>query len=179
MKTFRQFMTEATNPYWYKGPNKTVDLAVLRDHPEHGPQVLLIKRDNKAVEGGKYALPGGFINTSTRKGEEWKDEHDLEKPHEAAIRETEEETGLKLDPVKHGKLIKHVGVYEGGGRDPRDNPVGWSRSHAFTMKIPHEMGNDVKGMDDASEASWHSVNKLPTLAFDHGKILQDALNLHK
>ena len=66
-------------------------------------------------------------------------------------------------------------MYEGGGRDPRDNSEGWSKSHAFTMTIPHTQGDEVRGMDDAVGASWHSINKLPELAFDHAKILSDAM----
>jgi 8-oxo-dGTP diphosphatase len=179
MKSFKTFIVENKNPYWFRGPNKTVDLAVFRDHPEHGRQVLLIQRKQGTVEGGKFALPGGFINTSTPKGEVWKDEHDTETPHEAAVRETAEETGLQLNMKDHGHLIRPVGVYEGGGRDPRDNPEGWSKSHAFTVTIPHTQGDEVRGMDDAVGASWHSINNLPELAFDHGRILSDALTTSK
>jgi 8-oxo-dGTP diphosphatase len=109
----------------------------------------------------------------------WKDEHDTETPHEAAVRETAEETGLQLNMKDHGHLIRHVGVYEGGGRDPRDNADGWSKSHAFTVTIPHTQGEEVRGMDDAVGASWHSVNNLPKLAFDHGRILSDSLTTSK
>lgn len=176
MKSFKSFITEQTkNPYWFKGPNKTVDLAVFRHHPQHGHQILLIQRKKGTVEGEKFALPGGFINTSTPKGEMWEDHHDLETPHEAAFRETKEETGLPLNMKEHGHLLRNVGVYEGGGRDPRDNPEGWSRSHAFTITIPHQHGEGVKGMDDAAGASWHSVSNLPELAFDHARIVSDAL----
>ena len=175
MKSFKSFILESSNPYWFKGPNKTVDLAVFRDHPEYGKQILLIQRKSGTVEGGKFALPGGFINTSTPKGEKWEDHHDTETPHAAAMRETAEETGLQLNMQDHGHLLKEVGVYEGNQRDPRDNPEGWSRSHAFTMHIPHTEGNEVRGMDDASDASWHNVNQLPELAFDHGRIISDAL----
>ena len=97
MKSFKQYITENKNPYWFRGPNKTVDLAVFRDHPESGKQVLLIQRKEGTVEGGKFALPGGFINTSTKKGEVWEDSHDTETPHAAALRETAEETGLQLN----------------------------------------------------------------------------------
>jgi 8-oxo-dGTP diphosphatase len=179
MKTFKQFLLENKNPYWFLGPNKTVDLAVFRNHPEHGRQVLLIQRKKGTVEGEKFALPGGFINTSTQKGERWEDHHDLESPEIAAMREAQEETGLELDPKKHKDLLVPVGVYEGGGRDPRDNSESWSRSHAFTMTIPHGMNDSVRGMDDASGASWHNIDELPELAFDHAKILQDAIGMNK
>lgn len=174
MKSFKQFLVENKNPYWFLGPNKTVDLVVFRDHPEHGRQVLLVKRKAGTVEGGKFALPGGFINTKTQKGETWEDDHDLETPHEAAFRETLEETGLNLNMKDHGHMLKPVGVYEGGQRDPRDNKDSWSKSHAFTITIPYDENTKVQGMDDASDAGWHSVSELPELAFDHARILGDA-----
>ena len=179
MKSFTQYLreenSETKNPYWFLGPNKTVDLAVFRHHPEHGKQVLLIKRKEGTVEGGKFALPGGFINTKTQKGQRWEDDHDTETPHEAAFRETKEETGLDLNMKDHGKMIRHVGVYEGGGRDPRDNAHSWSKSHAFSVTIPHQEHSHIAGADDASEAAWHSVHDLPKMAFDHSTILSHAL----
>ena len=134
-----------------------------------------IKRKEGTVEGGKFALPGGFINTKTQKGQIWEDDHDLETPHEAAFRETKEETGLDLNMKDHGKMIRHVGVYEGGGRDPRDNAHSWSKSHAFSVTIPHQEHSQIAGADDASEAAWHSVHDLPKMAFDHSTILSHAL----
>ena len=161
------------NPYWYKGANRTVDLVTTRTHPTQGRQMLLIKRAKGAVEGGKWALPGGFVNTSTAKGEEWKDEHNTETPKEAAMREAGEETGIKMTAKEHGGLLRPVGTYEGSGRDPRDNPESWSRSHAFAIHVPHAE-DDVRGSDDADEAAWHSTGKLPELAFDHAKIIRDS-----
>lgn len=34
---------------------------------------------------------------------------------------------------------------------------------------------DVKGGDDAAQARWFAVNEIPTLAFDHDRILRAAL----
>ena len=61
--------------------------------------VVLIKRRNEPYKG-RWALPGGFV----RYGEMVED---------AAAREAEEETGLR---VKLGKL---VGIYSDPKRDPR------------------------------------------------------------
>lgn len=165
-------------PYWRPGPNPTVDLVLL-----YKGKVLLIKRNSKSsTEANKWAIPGGFVDTNTKKGQKF--EYDRESPKQAAIREVEEETQLYLANIKDvGSRLKEVGVYEGEGRDPRDNEEAWSRSHAFTLTLTDEDGidpNKVKGSDDASEARWFDINNLPSpLAFDHEKIISDALKIEK
>jgi hypothetical protein len=61
-----QFASQSN--YRYKGPNPTVDNIVLKEDAE-GYKILLIKR-KAGVEGGKWALPGGFIDTNAKRGEE-------------------------------------------------------------------------------------------------------------
>jgi 8-oxo-dGTP diphosphatase len=166
MKCFKQHLTE----YFYRGANPTVDLVVFREGA-NGKEVLLIQRKRGTVEGGKWAIPGGFINTNAQQGEAWK--AGAETPLDAAVRELGEETGLHItDSLK--RSIKRVGVYEGGGRDPRDSGESWSRSHAFTVTLPKGVVDSVHGSDDASAARWFPLNRLPLLAFDHAKILKDA-----
>lgn len=180
MKMFANYIIEAktkTNPYRYTGANPTVDLVVFREG-ESGLEVLLIKRARGSVEGGKWAIPGGFVNTTAKAGGNWKD-GETESIVQAAIRELEEETGLKItSELRDG--LKSVGIYKGGGRDPRDNKISWSISYAFTVTIPKGMGNRVRGMDDASDAKWYPVDRLPSrLAFDHKDILTDAMGTSK
>ena len=162
--------------YFFRGANPTVDLVVYREG-KNGREVLLIQRKSGTTEGGKWAIPGGFIDTTAKKGEEWR--ADKETPLDAALRELEEETGLKLtDDIK--KLVKPVGVYEGSGRDPRDNKESWSKSHAFTVVLPRGVGDAVKGLDDASDAKWFPVSQIPKeIAFDHAKILAAASKKHE
>jgi hypothetical protein len=74
--------------------------------------------------------------------------------------------------------IKFIGSYEGNKRDPRDNDEAWSKSNAFTIELNPQDNiniNDVSGRDDAVDAKWFDVNSLPTLAFDHSKIIQNSL----
>ena len=169
MKCFKQHLAE----YFYRGANPTVDLVVFREG-RSGKEVLLIQRKRDTVEGGKWAIPGGFINTNAQRGEAWK--AGAETPLDAAVRELGEETGLHItDSLK--RSIKRVGVYEGGGRDPRDTAESWSRSHAFTVTLPEGVVDHVHGSDDASAARWFPLNRLPLLAFDHAKILKDARKL--
>lgn len=164
----------AEQPYWYPGPNPTVDLVIVYDN-----KILLIKRAKDSnSEPNKWAIPGGFIDTSAKKGEPFKMDREL--PKQAALREVEEETGTKLTSTPNIKSrMREVGVYEGDQRDPRDSKDAWSRSHAFALKLTDKDGVDIKsarGLDDASEAHWFDVDDLPSeLAFDHRRIIRDAL----
>ena len=121
---------------------------------------MLIKRAEKDqhgkpnTEGGKWALPGGFIEPN-------------ETAYEAAVRELEEETGVT------GLKIKHFGVYDKEGRDER----GWIISNAHYAIVPENLLEQRKAADDASEVELFELNSLSEieLAFDHKKIIDDAL----
>lgn len=104
-----------------------------------------------------------------KKGEPWK--QDKETTEQAAWRELVEETGYN-GPKE--KMIK-VGEYDKFGRDPRDNEHAWSKSTAFLMDLGETITPKVSGNDDAQQAKWISLKELPQLAFDHKKILIDAL----
>lgn len=163
-----------TEGFYYKGVNPTVDLVVIR-----GDKVLLIQRDNDAeVEPGKWALPGGFHDTNAKEGEEWVD--NKESSLEAAKREVKEETGLDVDLIS-GLNFELVGVYEGGGRDPRDKEDAWTRSTVYMVRIPKNEGHGVKGMDDVQKAKWVTLKTAlnTSLAFDHHKIIEKAITLNK
>lgn len=171
-------------PFYRPGPNPTVDTVVTRDGPNGKKQVLLIQRAtaNKhgepVAEGGKWAIPGGFHDSDSQRGQPWKP--GKETAQQAAMRELTEETGLDASMV--AKSLRHTGKYgdesKPTGRDPRDNKEAWSVSNAFTMHLPKELaGKPIKGLDDASNAKWFDVDeagKLP-LAFDHSRILGDAM----
>jgi len=163
---------EHHNCFYYEGENPTVDLIVLNPSDE----VLLIRRSKTAAAcAGMMAFPGGFIDSTAKQGERWKS--GLESPESAALRELEEETNLKL----HGAKIVFVGAYSGHNRDPRDNEISWSKTHAFIYRIDKktydEQKNQIRGMDDADEARWIPLSEAckMKLAFDHNQILEDAL----
>lgn len=128
------------------------DTVVIRRGPS-GRQVLLIRRGREPYRGA-WALPGGFIEP-------------FERPEDAARRELAEETGLVLSSP-----FALVGVYGDRGRDPR----GWTVSAAYVALVEGE-APAVLGGDDADEARWFDVQALPTLAFDHARIVADALGL--
>lgn len=128
-------------------PMLTVDVVAVAS-PAEAPRVLLVERANPPF-AGRWALPGGFVE----RGEQVKD---------AARRELAEETGLRV-----GEL-ELLGVYDTPGRDPR----GWTVSVVYLARLPRE--ESVAGGDDAREARWFPVERLPELAFDHPLILADA-----
>jgi len=117
-----------------------------------GNEIVLIKRGKEPFKGS-YALPGGFLNYGER----------LE---DCAVREILEETGVKT------KVVELVGVYSSPDRDPRGH---------FVTAVYHlePVGGMLKAGDDAKEAEWVPLDKLPKFAFDHGKIIQDFLSRRK
>lgn len=165
---------------YFDGPNPTVDLVILN----HEGKILLIKRKSTAEAcPSMWALPGGFIDSlPTQINSEGlkKFIEGAETAEQAAIREVKEETNLTLNNV----TISPVGIYEGNNRDPRDTEGAWSKSHAFFYRIPQEVFESQKdsivGLDDAEDVKWISLEEIKnmTLAFDHGQIIHDALNLY-
>ena len=122
-------------------PRLTVDAVAVRDG-----RVLLVRR-GKEPFGGRWALPGGFVDRG-------------ELVEEAVLRELEEETGVT------GSVTGIVGVYSRPDRDPRGHTV----SVVFAIEVGE---GDVSGGDDAAEAAWHDLGSPPTLAFDHDEVLAD------
>lgn len=160
------------NTYWFVGANPTVDNVILRKGDKEY-ELLLVKRRGQ-VEHGKWAFPGGFMDTSSKKGDMWV--AGRETPLQAAIRELHEETNLNASML--ADLVKPVGVFEGHGRDPRDNDTAWSKSHAFTVMLPETLDvTKIEARDDAEAVGWFKLSEVPLLAFDHGKILNEALRV--
>lgn len=168
------------NLYYYKGANPTVDLVLIS--PED--KILLILRGEKSSAcPHMWALPGGFINTKAKKNEIWLAGD--EAPEVAAFREAVEETGIN-DKLLDKTRLEFNSIYEGNNRDPRDNDVSWSKSHAFFYCMNYDekyIVNTVKGihdnydLDDAEDTGWFSFEEISKmkLAFDHNKIVEDTL----
>ena len=140
-----------TYTYKYPRPAVTADWVVVTK--EVVPQVLLIERGADPFKGC-WAFPGGFMNMD-------------ETTEQCAIRELEEETGLRVSEVHQ------IGVYSKVDRDPRGRTV----SVAYLAVVDEPMA--VCGQDDAAKAEWWSLSELPHLAFDHYDIMQDAFACYK
>ncbi|WP_454811736.1 NUDIX hydrolase [Paenarthrobacter nitroguajacolicus] len=136
----------------------TVDVVALtvRDGELH---VLLITRLLEPFRG-KLALPGGFVLAG----------EDL---LEAAGRELAEETGVEHLPGH----LEQLGSYGPKGRDPRGDVL----TVAHLLLAPDFPV--LSAGSDAEQAAWYPVcdvmeGKLE-LAFDHARILDDALERAK
>ena len=86
-----------------------------------------------------------------------------ENAEDCAKRELKEETGLEI-----GKM-RQLGAFTEVNRDPRGRTV----SIAYYAVIEKA---EVKGSDDAAQARWFPIDSIPSLAFDHEKILAMALD---
>ena len=125
-----------------------IDVIVIKNE-----SVLLIKRALKLTNGGKWALPGGFVDRD-------------ESIKQAAIRELKEETGLIAKKVKMNKIID----------DPnRKNEDRQNIVFVFEAKVA---GKIKIQPEEVIEVKWFNVSKLPIesdFAFDHFEILTDFL----
>ena len=139
--------------YTYKNPRPSVtaDCVVITSEPE--AKVLLIQRGDNPYKGC-WAFPGGFMEMD-------------ETTEQCAIRELEEETGLKLE------ILSQIGAYSKVDRDPRSRTV----TVAYLIIIDEPL--PVTGLDDAANAAWWPLSSLPQLAFDHDEIMSDAIALYK
>jgi 8-oxo-dGTP diphosphatase len=136
--------------YKYPRPAVTADSIVITKETE--PKVLLIERGDEPFKGC-WAFPGGFMDMD-------------ETTEQCAIRELEEETGLKVCKVYQ------IGAYSKVDRDPRGRTV----TVAYLAIVDAPMA--VSGQDDAAKALWFPLTALPELAFDHTDIMQDAIKLY-
>jgi ADP-ribose pyrophosphatase YjhB (NUDIX family) len=124
----------------------TADVIVLNEEN----QILLIKRANNLTNGGKYALPGGFVDRD-------------ETVSEAGVREVFEETGYQAEPF----LLLRIA----------DNP---NRPQEDRQNIAFFYVAKVKGgrktlNNEVSEISWFSFDNLPDknlFGFDHFETIQ-------
>ena len=112
--------------------------------------IVLIRRDRPPFSGC-YALPGGFVEIG-------------ETVEAACKREAKEETGLDIE------LVGLIGIYSDPSRDPRGHVV----SAAFLA----EGSGDLQAGSDARAAEVFSLKSLPDLAFDHARIVSDAISLN-
>src|SRR4051812_43485455 len=135
--------------YQYPRPALTVDCVVF-GFDEGELKVLLIRRDLAPFKGS-WALPGGFVHVD-------------EALDDAARRELREETGVA------DVFLEQLYTFGDVRRDPRERVV----TVAYYALVP--LGRHaLKPASDAAEAAWFGVSDLPSLAFDHARIVATAV----
>ncbi len=129
----------------YRNPVPTVDIIV-----QYKGKIVLISRKNPPYG---WAIPGGFVEYG-------------ESLEEAAAREAQEETSLKI------RLVEQFRVYSRPDRDPRQ--------HTITTVFIAEGEGIPKAADDAAEIGLFTEEDIPEdIVFDHKEILQDYFNYVK
>jgi 8-oxo-dGTP diphosphatase len=127
--------TACKRPYW-RNPSPTVTVLVEKDR-----HVLLYLRSERMLNGGKWCLPGGFI--------EWGEDFIT-----AGRREVREETGLEV-------AIKAIISIASNQHTP----------DASTMSIillAEPMSGEPQPMDETDDVRWHPfAEPLPEMAFAH------------
>jgi 8-oxo-dGTP diphosphatase len=134
----------------YERPSVTVDV-VMMSLRQRDLQVLLVKRRSWPYEGC-WAIPGGFVKMD-------------ESLEAAAKRELQEETGLQ------DVYLEQLYTFGDPGRDPRTRVI-----TVVYFALLDSARLQVKAASDAADVGWFSVYNLPSLAFDHARILEYTLN---
>jgi 8-oxo-dGTP diphosphatase len=135
--------------YQYQRPALTVD-AVVFGLDEGELKVLLIRRELEPFRS-KWALPGGFVR--------------VEEPLEDAVRrELEEEAGIAQ------LFLEQLYTFGDLGRDPRERVV--TVAYYALVKLSDHR---VRAATDARDAAWFALSEAKGLAFDHDRILAQAL----
>ena len=115
-------------------------------------KLLLVKRRKTAhLEGGKWALPGGYLDRD-------------ETTKQAAVREVLEETGYQ---AKAEKLFRILDNPDRPGEKNRQNVA-----FIYLMSIIKQTG---KHDHEVKETRWFDLNNLPdlkTIAFDHHQTIK-------
>ncbi|MBQ0115568.1 MAG: NUDIX hydrolase [Bacteroidales bacterium] len=140
-------MEEFKYSYKYPHPSVTTD-CVIFGFDGKDLKVLLIERGIEPFKG-TWAFPGGFLRME-------------ESAEEGAKRELFEETGLR------SSYIKQFHAFTNPQRDPRERVI--TIAYYALVKI-----EEVQGGDDAAKAQWFSLDNIPSLAFDHDRILRFAM----
>ncbi len=134
--------SETCDFVFYQNPIPAAGAIIVRDD-----RILLVKRAHPPKVGW-WCIPAGFM--------EWH-----EHPTETAVRELEEETGLKVH------LTSFFEVYSGHD-DPRSNAV-------LLLYLADVVGGTPRAADDALEVRFFSFDDLPDrIAFEaHRQALAD------
>ena len=125
----------------YRNPAPAVGVII-----ERRDQIVLVRRKFEPMVGG-WSLPAGFMEYG-------------EAPHETALRETLEETGLRIE------LAALHGAYRAG--------LDTGAPVLLLVYRGRVVGGRLRAGDDASEAGWFAHHERPELVFrSHRRALRE------
>jgi len=130
----------------------TVHALVIKDN-----KLLLVKRTEKIIEGGKWGLPSGYVNRN-------------ERVEEAVLRELKEETGWD------GKVISFFRINSEPHR-PND-----AERQNIALEFLIEPISETGEPDwEQSEVKWFDLEEinLDEMAFDHGDTISLLIDYQK
>ena len=119
----------------------TVGAIAVNDHNE----VLLVKRAAHLLNGGKYTIPGGFLDRD-------------ENAAQATLRELREEAGYE------GEIVQLFRINDNPNRPKED------RQNVDFLYIVKVTGGAKRDNEEVSEIVWFAKDALPeedAFAFDH------------
>jgi ADP-ribose pyrophosphatase YjhB (NUDIX family) len=129
-----------------------IDAIVLKEE-----NILLVKRAKELVEGGKWALVGGFVDRD-------------ERIKDAVEREVLEETGWKVENVQFLEI---------NDSPKRRNDDRQNIAFVFFCDAKEQIG---KPDWESEDQKWYSFDELPSdeeLAFDHKEFIDRYINKKK
>ena len=142
-------MPETNDISLYDRPSVTADIVIFSlNLAESDLRVLLVRRDRPPFNN-HWGLPGGFVNIG-------------ESLAAAAARQLKTKTGIT------DVYIEQLRTFGDPQRDPRRHVI----TVAYFALVPFNIIETPKGDDPLH---WFSVFDLPILAFDHNKIVAEAL----
>jgi len=125
-----------------------VDTIVLKDN-----KILLVKRARKLIEGGKWALAGGYVERD-------------ETTEQAAARETLEETGWEIKDL----TLFRVNDNPNRRHEDRQNIV-----FVYFCTATKKVGEADWESDEQKWFNWSNLPAFDDLAFGHS----DDINLYR
>jgi len=130
----------------------TVHALVIRDN-----KLLLVKRSEKIIEGGKWGLPSGYVNRN-------------ERIEEAVLRELKEETGWD------GKVIS---LFRINSEPHRPNDA--ERQNIALEFLIEPISKTGEPDWEQSEVKWFDLEEinLDEMAFDHGDTISLLIDYQK
>ncbi|HET6643344.1 MAG TPA: NUDIX domain-containing protein [Gaiellaceae bacterium] len=124
-----------------------VSLAVVFQVRGNSLQVLMWQRARDPFKG-RWALPGGYLE-----------------PGETLERSIRRHLAAKVDIDE----LAHLEQLETRS-EPGRNPGSWELATAYLGLVPSDVDPEVP-----ADTAWHPARDLPPAAFDHGEIVETAL----